>query len=401
VLIVFAWFFDVFGVVFGAANSLYVTFGDPEVRPWPKTIIAFFPAAPLMVLAAGELLRIPMAKAFHLPRGLFLKGLALASFIGLWCIGVENWTFGIERMVALRLKPAEDLRLDIRQAEVKIADRAAEVTRVAEELKARREVLNNDITIAEASLKEKADRSTAEDKAHEANLLRIRDHCMVIREICLKPQTDAENLRYKLAKEDIQAEQKDVATTVATARAGLKAANEAANQPITGPTAAALENELMVKRDKLANEVKDNSIHRIAASWYNVNGEALTDQQLAKAKNFFSLFGAIIISGIAGAAAFIHYAPPTKPWIKRTVRGLVARLRKGVVRTEVKEVPKIVKVDVPGPALKEVPVLIKETTIKIVPVRGLQDEQQPFTILDKVTGAEADAKLRVIRGARS
>ena len=90
-----------------------------------------------------------------------------------------------------------------------------------------------------------------------------------------------------------------------------------------------------------------------------------------------------------------------RPWLMRTLRGWLARVRRRVVRTKTVELDKIVYVDVPGPALKEVPVLIRETTVKIVPIRGVEGEVQPFTTVDKITGPEAEAKLRVIKGDQS
>src|SRR5262245_26209373 len=122
-LIAFAWFFEAFGVIFGAANSLYVTFGEPE--KWPTNLVAFFPAAPLIVLAACELLRIPMAKLFHMPRAIKWRFLTILGFIGFTGIGIENWVFGIERMVYERLRPVEGVRLQLRQAERAISDRNA------------------------------------------------------------------------------------------------------------------------------------------------------------------------------------------------------------------------------------------------------------------------------------
>jgi hypothetical protein len=227
----------------------------------------------------------------------------------------------------------------------------------------------------------------------------------------IEPQSKAEQARHKQALaniearhkqalEDVQARQKINTAAIKQKQLAIVAAEEK-HQQVTDPPMKVL----VAKRDELkvevAQAVKDNSIHRIAEAVFKAMGyDYMSDQQLATAKNFFSWFSAVIVAGAAGAIALAYYAPPKKPWLMRTIRAWFLRLRKRVVRTELKEtvVEKVVKVDVPGPALREVPILFKETTVKIVPVRGLEGEQQPFTVVDKVTGAEAEAKLRVVRG---
>ena len=395
-LIFFAWFFEVFGVIFGAANSLVVTFGE-DPNKWPTNLVAYSAAAPLIVLAACELLRIPMAAAYHMPRSFWLKALGLTAFIGLWGIGIENWTFGIERMVALRLKPAEAIHIELRQIDRQIADTIEEQKRAAGALAAAQTDLDEQIKRDGAALKANAERIAEENRAHAEKIAKIADYCMKIKEICVAPQTKQENDRHNEVMKSLNKEAADISASLSMAR---KRVEGQATEAREGPSVVQLERDRNAIKDKLAREVRDNSIHRIAAAWFHVPAENLTEEQLAKAKNFFSLFGAIIVSGVAGAAAFIYYAPASKPWIKRSIRGLIARLRKRVVREVKVDVEKIVHVDVPGPPEKEIPVLLKETTVKIVPVRGLVGEQQPFTVIDKVTGHEAEAKLRSVKGGQ-
>jgi hypothetical protein len=399
-LILFAWFFEIFGVIFGAANSLYVTLGDPEVRPWPITMIGYFPTLPLIVLAAGELLRIPFAKAYHMPRSWWFKTLALAAFIGLWGIGIENWTFGIERMVALRLKPAEAIHMQLREVDQQLTDLTGRKAKSAADLKIAQEQLAKDIADAEKALQRNTAAVKAENEGNTATLKKIHEMGMstAANVKIIEPQSKVENARHTEALKVLTEEAKSISESLTEAKRRVEdMAKEDRKIGNGGLTVADLEAKRGTLTSQLAHEVRDNSIHRIAAAWFHVPAERLSEEQLAKAKNFFSLFGAIIISGIAGAAAFVYYAPTNKPWLRRAIRGYIARLRKGVVRTEIKEVEKeVIKEKLV--AEKEVPVIIRETTVKIVPVRGLKDEQQPFSVAEKITGPEAEEKLRVVRG---
>ena len=393
----FAWFFEIFGVIFGAANSITITLGDnPEL--WPAEWWKYLAAVPLIALAMSELLRIPLAKAFNLPRRFWLRAIAMTAFIGLWGVGIENWTFGIERMVAQRLKPAEAIHLELRRAEQQIVDISNGRQREAAELKTSQTALAQLEVNTEAALKRNAEAVDKENKAHAQNSADIYKRGMSTdRNIrIIEPQSKAEQERHNAVSANLTNEAKELTLALAEAKKRVEAQAREARQ-VEGPTLTQLERNRDEVKQRLANEVKDNSIHRIAAAWFNVPSEQLSEEQLAKAKNFFSLFGAIIISGIAGAIALVYYAPEGKPWVMRYLRGFIARKRKGVVRTEIKEVEKKVIVT-KLVAEKEVPVLIKETTVKIVPVRGLTETQQPFTVIDKVTGPEAEAKLRVVKG---
>ena len=59
-LIYFAWLLEIVGVSCGAVSAAYTTFGEH----FPAELLGWLPALPMVVIAAAELLRIPLAQAF-------------------------------------------------------------------------------------------------------------------------------------------------------------------------------------------------------------------------------------------------------------------------------------------------------------------------------------------------
>src|SRR4029450_4308473 len=112
-LLLFAWLLEAVGVACGIVNAAYTTFQND----FPSTLVGWLPALPLVVLASTELLRIPPAQAFQRKRRLVPRVLALAALVPICGIALENWTFGIERIVNLRLAQGETRREALRRAE--------------------------------------------------------------------------------------------------------------------------------------------------------------------------------------------------------------------------------------------------------------------------------------------
>src|SRR5262245_14687182 len=101
ILITFAWAMEIVGVAAGMVNSLYTTF------PYelPKTLWAWLPAIPMLILPVAELGRVPLASVLF-NRHRLIQVVALLGMVVLGYLAFENWTFGFERIVQLRLEPA-------------------------------------------------------------------------------------------------------------------------------------------------------------------------------------------------------------------------------------------------------------------------------------------------------
>src|SRR5712691_6568408 len=112
ILIAFAWAMEIVGVAGGVINSIYTTFGEEL----PNSFWGYLPAVPMVALAVAELGRVPLASVLYYKHKL-MQGVAILGIVALGYLAVENWTFGFERIVDLRLKPVNTARADALRAE--------------------------------------------------------------------------------------------------------------------------------------------------------------------------------------------------------------------------------------------------------------------------------------------
>src|SRR5262245_18434891 len=112
ILIAVAWVMDGVGVSGGIINSAYTTCGEDL----PNTFAGYLPAVPMVALAVAELGRVPLASVIYHKHKL-MQGIAILGIFALGYLAVENWTFGFERIVDLRLKPVNTARADALRAE--------------------------------------------------------------------------------------------------------------------------------------------------------------------------------------------------------------------------------------------------------------------------------------------
>ena len=191
-LLVFAWGLEVVGVACGVVNAALTTFP----RAFPATLAGWLPALPLVVLAMTELLRIPLAQAFQRRRSVVARGLALAALLPICAIAFENWTFGIERVVALRMADVEPAREALRRAEGAVAAAEAERARQAAASRDGRADLQKRIEEGRRQQEELGRQAEAAARAHRELLAEIGDQCMRIAGACLQPRSLAADQQY-------------------------------------------------------------------------------------------------------------------------------------------------------------------------------------------------------------
>ena len=394
-LIYFAWAFEIFGVVLGIGNSVSITFA----REFPTTLYGWLPALPLAVLAAFELLRIPLAKAFQTKQRFLPRLFALVAIVSLVGIAFENWSFGLERTVNERLATVEPLRTALRQAQDDVANALSDSTTRADQMERDRNAIQKSIENNERQLQSINERLAAEDATHATNQAGIDRFCLKIPGPCGIPRSKTELKRYNAAKEQLLAERRQVAQNL-----------ENSTNALRGPAAvnddgrlAALRRAEAATYKAFAREVSSNPIFRIASAVFGVAPEKITDEQLATARAFFVMFSAAIISITGTLAALIYYWPDRSTRSSKltaAARAYLARLRRKVVRVEKVEisvekvVEKIVEKIVPE---VEKPILIEKTVIRFVPYTGNGSLPEDETSVKRVEGHPAEAALSAAR----
>jgi hypothetical protein len=322
ILITFAWAMEIVGVAAGMVNSLYTTF------PYelPKTLWAWLPAIPMLILPVAELGRVPLASVLFY-RHRLMQVVALSGMLVLGYLAFENWTFGFERIVQLRLETVNKAGLALAHAEKEYKDLVSQRAQTAAGDSGKREELRDGIAKRQAALK-------AEAETHQNNLEAIRKACQVIREKCMVPRSREEDQRYEAAVGHLGQERDQLQSQIddmVKADRGSVADQEKA-------IAAAFVRETEAKSSWI-EEVNKNQIYRLAASFFHVDPSDVTPYEFSVARWVFSTFSALAVALAGSVAALVYYAHERLPGehlflakLTRARRAYYARKRRPIFR---------------------------------------------------------------------
>jgi hypothetical protein len=368
ILIRFAWAMEIVGVAGGVINSTYTTFGDNL----PSTPVGYLPAVPMVALAVAELGRVPLASVlFHKHK--LMQGIAILGLMSLGYLAVENWTFGFERIVDLRLKTVNSANRGLSRAE---ADLAALLKRREQVVKingAKREELRRGVDQRDSSISELTNQLGKEAEVHQGNLERIREACRIIKEYCMVPRSKAEDTRYADQVSRLDAE-------LAAQRSDRKQLQSQIDELVSTDTheVADIDRKISTARDsvtdawKARSEVLEgNQIYRLAASFYGVNTSDVTAEQFATARWVFSTFSALAVALAGSIAALIYYSGSRVPGTPSLLSGLLAKLARAR-RAYYARRRRPLKIEVPGPERviyrdgKERPTVVEKEVVRFI-----------------------------------
>jgi hypothetical protein len=379
-LLVFAWTMEIIGVTGGALNSGYTTFGDKL----PETLLGYLPAIPMAALAMAEMGRVPLASVVY-HKHKMIQCMAVLGILALGYLAVENWTFGFERIVDLRLKSVNMASRDLTRADFDLAALQAQRDQAAKNGKEKREELRIGLGQWDERIVNHTTQLGEEAKSHQQNLTQIREACRLIKERCMVPRSKDEDERYsneifrlnaelthqRLERNKLQSElqelTKDDADNIAALERGIASAAANVND----------------HRQSLRIAADGNQIYRLAASWYGVNVAAVTAEQFANARLVFATFSSIAVALAGSVAALVYYArsrtPGTPSDLAALVRSLLharrayyARKRKPLIREVLGPQREVYREGPPPPIVieKEVPRFIDR--VVLIPRFGIR-----------------------------
>src|SRR5216684_107358 len=180
ILILFAWAMEIVGVTTGMVNSTYTTFGEEL----PNTFAAYIPAVPMVALAVAELGRVPLASVIY-HKHKFMQGIAILGILALGYLAVENWTFGFERIVDLRLKAVNAASRELSRVESDLSALVDHRNQIASGSGEKRQELRRGIDQRDTSIAELTSQLSKEAEIHQKNLEGIREACRLIKEKCI------------------------------------------------------------------------------------------------------------------------------------------------------------------------------------------------------------------------
>ena len=191
ILIIFAWAMEIMGVSGGIINSTYTTFGEEL----PDSIWGYLPAVPMVALAVAELGRVPLASVIYHKHKL-MQAVALLGIVALGYVAAENWTFGFDRIVELRLKPVSVASRELSRAKDDLSallDQRGQTTisNGQPEMSYAVEIIQRDDSIVGLTAQ-----LGREAEIHQKISRGISEACRLIRGRCIFPRSQAEDARY-------------------------------------------------------------------------------------------------------------------------------------------------------------------------------------------------------------
>jgi hypothetical protein len=336
---------EVVGVTGGALNSTYTTFGDDL----PTSLLGYIPALPMVALAVAELGRVPLASVVY-DKHRVMQAVAVLGILALGYLAVENWTFGFERVVDLRLKPVNAAARDLARAEAeltKLKDQREHQTASGGQ---KRDELRMGISQRDASIAELTAQLGKEADVHQKNLDGIREGCRIIKDRCLVPRSQTEDTRYAATVSRLGSElerQRDERKQLQSQIDGLVSADTADAERI-GQSISASEGIVTEARKTFRAAADGSQIYRLAANWYGVSTSDVTPKQFAMARWAFSTFSAIAVALAGSVAALVHYARDRVPGGASFFGSLIAKIARAR-RSYYARKRRPLKIEVPGP----------------------------------------------------
>jgi hypothetical protein len=328
VLITFAWTMEAVGVTGGIVNSVYTTFGGNL----PNTLPEYIPAVPMIALAVAEFGRVPLASViFH--RHKLMQGIATLGIVALGYIAAENWTFGFERIVDLRLKGVNAASRELSRADAELAVLVQRRQQMTTTDAQKRDELRRGGDQRDDSITKLRTRLSEEAEEHQRNLEAIRESCRIIKDKCIVPRSQAEDSRYTAEVNRLSA---DLALQSEQKRQLQSQIDELVTRDASELTT--LDQKISIAtvsvdeaRKSLRGAADGNQIYRLAASWYRVSTSDVTPEQLAAARWVFSTFSALAVALAGSIAALVYYARspvPGAPSLLGELMTKVARARR-------------------------------------------------------------------------
>ena len=366
-LIIFAWAMEAVGVASGVVNSTYTTFGEHLPTTWIECV----PALPLLILAVAEFGRVPLASVIF-NKHKFMQGVAMLGILALGYLAVENWTFGFDRVVELRLRAVTAAKAELSRAEADLSALLEQRQESTNGDRQKRDELRRALDKRDVSIAQLNPQLAEEAEVHRKNLEGIREACRIIRDKCMVPRSHAEDLRYEKEVNQLSATlarlrdernqlQSQVDESVSKDRAGVASVSKKIS------AAQASVNEA---RQEVQNAVDRNQIYRLAASWYGVSASEVTPKQFATARLVFTTFGAIAVAFAGSLAALVYYGRDRLPGPSRVemLRTKIARARRAYYARKRKPIVR----EVPGPERivyrdgKEPPVVVEKEVPRFI-----------------------------------
>jgi hypothetical protein len=323
ILIVFAWAMEAVGVTGGIVNSTYTTFGENL----PNTLPGYIPAVPMIALAVAEFGRVPLASViFHKHK--LIQGIAIGGIVALGYLAAENWMFGFERIVDLRLKGVNAASRELSRAEAELAALVEHRQQMGTTDSQKRDELRRGVDQRDTSITELRAQLSNEAEVHQRNVEGIREACRIIRDKCMVPRLQAEESRYvaevKRLSDNLSRQREE--RRLLQSRIDELVSQDASELTALEQKTSSAKVSVDDARKSLRSAADGNQIYRLAAMWYRVDTSNVTPEQFAMARWVFSTFSAVAVALAGSIAALVYYAQCRVPGVPSFLSRLIAKV---------------------------------------------------------------------------
>jgi len=331
-----------------------------------------------------------------------MQGIAILGIVSLGYLAVENWTFGFERIVDLRLADVNNATRELSRADATHSALRAHREQMAASSGQKRDELRRGIDKRDASIADLTAQLTKAAEVHQTNLEGIREACRIIRDKCMVPRSQAEDNRYAAEVgrlNDEAARQREERKELQSLIDGLVPVDASKVAELDLKIGAAA-GAIAEARQALRRAADRNQIYRLAASWYGVSTSDVTAEQFATARWVFATFSAVAVALAGSIAALVYYARTRVPGAPSFLSALIAKLARAR-RAYYARLRKPLKIEVPGPERvtyvdgKEPPIIVEKVIEKevdrwrdqivLIPRWGIKD---PVHINSLIRGGE-------------
>jgi hypothetical protein len=335
-------------------SLIYTAYGEHTPHDWWK----WTPALATLLFVALDWTILPLAYFFATTRKISLK-IVLGLMIGIVLFGAfEGYFTATERLIAMRLQDITKDRSRLEQAQEEVAGLKAaldEAKRQGETdrdvLAKQREELTTQVTQIDAQIATAQTTLAGADSQHLKLMAEIKDGCLKVAYVCLKPQQDAERARYERQTLDLQKQIAALRESKGPLNAQLAVLRGKGDEKVVVANAdlKAGNTRLSEVQKRFEVTVLDSQVYLWTAALMGVSASQVTAAQANRMLDIFAV--AVALSYVVAQALLaISYYGRHKPsflqvtrpfwresWqrILRSARAYYARKRRGVYRDRV------------------------------------------------------------------
>jgi hypothetical protein len=273
-------------------SLIYTAYGEHLPDHW----WAWTPALAMLLFVALDWTILPLAYFFATTHKISLK-IVLALMLGIVLFGAfEGYFTATERLIAMRLQDITKHRLALEQHQDEVAGLTAALDEAKRQgqkdrdvLAKQREELTTQVAQIDAQIATAQKTLGGADAQHLKLMAEIKDGCLKVAYVCLKPQQEAERARYEAANTVLQKQIATLQTSKLPINEQLAVLRDKGDEKVVAANAdlKAGNTQLSDVRKGFEAAVLDSQVYRWAGALMGVSPRQVTAEQANRVLDIF------------------------------------------------------------------------------------------------------------------